>query len=355
MDASLFESLREAADAGVDLDGFVATRTDAGYVVETPGERREGLSEEEFRRVADANADYVTNWGAWRDLPDARRAFLRWVEGADERPVDDRYAALRDDGIDRRWGELLVTVTLDDEDARTYDLRHEDDAGRSTDDLAVHDDPLDARAIAETDEDGRYRPLKTAPTLRAGWVFPRLSGERLVRAVDFFYPATVANWHREREGALDVTHWREAAERQTGIYDIVDELSGEQVEWLAESCCVDSQCLKRRRWDEDEGTELDVPRGDGEFPCREPCSVVIAAARKWAIGESETEREYTVTLTPGEKRQLEDIVDAVAEGRTDEIREGDVFDGANRYRARWLRAKRFDDEGELPAVERGDE
>ena len=40
----------------------------------------------------------------------------------------------------------------------------------------------------------------------------------------------------------------------------------------------------------------------------------------------------------------------MADGRTDEIREADVYDGANRYRARFLRAKRFDDEGTLSGV-----
>ncbi|MFD1512409.1 DR2241 family protein [Halomarina rubra] len=288
---------------------------------------------------------------AWRELPDQRRAFLRWVEGADERNVADRYAALAREGVTRRWGQLLLTATLATDGSRRYDLRHEADAERGVGDLTTHDDPLDARHIATNDDDGRYRPLKTAPTLRTGWVFPSLTAQQVVQAVDFFYPATVANWYREREGDLDVTHWRETAERQTGIYDIVDELSGEQVEWLAESCCVDSQCLKRRMWDEDEDTELDVPRGDGAFPCREPCSLVIAAARKWAVFEGESEREYTFTLTPSEKGQLEEILDAVADGRVDEIREADVFDGANRYRARWLRAKRAAEDGTLPAVE----
>jgi len=36
--------------------------------------------------------------------------------------------------------------------------------------------------------------------------------------------------------------------------------------------------------------------------------------------------------------------------RIDEIREADVKDGANRYRARFLRAKRFDDDGNLCGV-----
>ena len=114
---------------------------------------------------------------------------------------------------------------------------------------------------------------------------------------------------------------------------------------LAAACCVDSQCLKRREWDEDESTELDVPRGEGEFPCREPCSLVVAAARQWAILENEEPRTYELELTPSERGQIESLIEAVADGRIDEIREADVGDGANRYRARYLRAKRFADGG----------
>jgi hypothetical protein len=110
---------------------------------------------------------------------------------------------------------------------------------------------------------------------------------------------------------------------------------------------VDSQCLKRREWEFDEETPLDVDGGDGAFPCREPCSLVVAAARKWATLEREAERTYEFTLTPSEKEQLEEILDAVADGRVDDIREADVYDGANRYRARYLRAKRLDADGNL--------
>ena len=102
--------------------------------------------------------------------------------------------------------------------------------------------------------------------------------------------------------------------------------------------------------------EADVTRresgdgGDGVFPCREPCSMVIAAARKWTRLESEQSRTYEFDLTPSEKAQIEAIIDAVADGRADEIREADTSDGANRYRARYLRAKLFDDDGNLCGV-----
>ena len=350
MNATQFAALREAAESGVDCDGLRAVADGDTYAVAVPEDSREGLSEADFREAAASHADYVTNWYVWsRDRPDDRRAFLRWVEATDERGVPERYAALRS-GTERTWGQLLITATLGPDGERRYDLRHEADRDRGVGDLAVHEDPLDARRLTKRDDEGRYRPLSTAPSLQTGWSFPQLSAGELVRAVDGFYPATIANWYRERTGDLDVSDWRETAERQTGIYDIIDELSGEQVEWIAESCCVDSQCLKRRQWDEDEETELGVPRGDGAFPCREPCSLVVAAARKWTTLEREESREYTFELTPSEKEQIEEIVGAVADDRTDEIREADVYEGANRYRARFLRAKRFDDEGRLSGV-----
>jgi hypothetical protein len=77
---------------------------------------------------------------------------------------------------------------------------------------------------------------------------------------------------------------------------------------------------------------------------------VLSAARQWTKLDGEGARTYEFELTPSEKEQLEAIVDAVADGRIDDIREADLYEGANRYRARYLRAKRFDDEGNLDGV-----
>nr|WP_170972379.1 DR2241 family protein [Natronorubrum halophilum] len=375
------------SDSGIEFDGLRIDREDGAYVLETPESELSGLEEDDLEQAIEPLAAYVTNWRYWRERVGgegtARRAFLRWCERAplegdesaelsstDDRSggaaadggtlaVPDRYAALHD-GIDREWGQLCLTARLvDDADEpageRVYDCWHVDDADSDLSDLEIYDDPRDAREIATYDEDGRYRPLKTAPTLVSGWAFVGLSGAELVETVDFFYPATVANWHRERRGRLDVDHWIETAERQTGIYDVVDELPREAVEWMTEACCVDSQCLRRREWGYDEDDPIDVDGGDGPFPCREPCSLVVAAARKWAILESEAERTYELELTTSELNQLAELIDAVAKGRTDDIREADVNDGANRYRARYLRAKRFDDEGTLETRERREE
>ncbi|WP_293028744.1 DR2241 family protein [Natronococcus sp.] len=365
------EPLFAAADEGVALDGLVLERAaDGTYALETPTADHSALAEDELRSALESVPALVSNWRYWDAIGGegtARRAFLRWCERApladattanrtledDPLEVPERYDAL-DEGIVREWGQLRITARLVDggEGERRYELRHVDDADRAREELEPCEDPRDARELSTDDGDGRYRPLKTAPTLRSGWIFSELSGRALVDAVEFFYPATIANWHRELRGELDVDHWLETAERQTGIYDVIDELPREAVGWMAEACCVDSQCLRRREWQYDEDDDLEPPGGDGPFPCREPCSLVVAAARKWAILESEEERTYELELTTSELNQLAELIDAVADGRTGEIREADVNDGANRYRARYLRAKRFDENGGLEATER---
>ncbi|QCC48912.1 hypothetical protein DV707_08500 [Halobellus limi] len=366
----------------VEFDGLHAAADDDGeaFAVETPAVRHGDLSESELRAVAtdDDVAPYVTNWYYWEEVVGHRGrhrwAFLRHAEGAHDHvetshnhaegahdhvetshnhaegahdhAVPERYDAL-ESGMETEWGEVVVTATLASGGHRRYEIRHADDTGADADELDAYDDPLDAREIATYDDRGRYRPLKTAPSLVSGWVFPDLDGRDAVETLDVLYPASIANWNLEREGDLDVTHWRETAERQTGIYDIIEDLDPDAVEWVAEACCVDSQCLKRREWEYDEERELDADGGAGTFPCREPCSLVVAAARKWTKLEEEETHTYEFDLTPSEKEQVEAIVDAVADGRTEDIREADVYEGANRYRARFLRAKRFDEDGNL--------
>ncbi|WP_330632391.1 DR2241 family protein [Halocatena halophila] len=337
------------AERSISYDGLSVSKSDGLYTFETTERQVTDLTASALGETA-AGDPFVDNWFHWtqRSRSTAEQAFLRWVEHAEERSVPERYSALTSGVVVREWGQLRITATVVD-GGRRYGLRHSDDRDADPAELERFVDPLKAREIATTDDKGRYRPLKTAPTLSTGWLFPELTGASLVEAIDFIYPATIQNWALEREGELDVTNWADAADRQSGIYAMVDELSGEQLEWLTEACCVDSQCLKRREWDAADGEEIDTPHGAGAFPCREPCSVVISAARKWTQIEREDTERYTVELTPSEKAQLEALVAAVADGRIDEIREAEFSDPANRQRARYLRAKRFDAEGTLSA------
>jgi hypothetical protein len=347
MSRGYVDALVETAPDGISFDGL-EVEFDGAYTYRTPEMELTGFPEPALRELA-TGSTHVTNWYFWHAVApqkEDRWAFLRWLE--DDASVPERYDRL-EDGIATEWGQLHLTVHLDGDGRRRYRLCHVDDA--DADSLDRYDDPLAARELATHTDDGAYRPLKSAPTLRTGWEFPDLGPEQLIEAVDFFYPATITNWHRERTDDLDVSHWRETMQRQTGMYGVIetwDRGEGhEHVEWVAESCCRDSQCLKRRRWQYDEETDLETPGGDGVFPCREPCSLVVTAARKFTKLDAEETRTYELELTPSEKDQLEALVDAVADGEVENIRDADLGEGANRLRARFLRARRFDEEGDF--------
>jgi hypothetical protein len=340
-----------AAEDGIAFDGLSVECSGDVCSVEIPPEGFTQVGADAIDELLATYPAYADNWYHWHaEAPQAgdRWDFLRWLEGAEGRGVRARYGDLAD-GVTEPWGELAIRVSLDGDGGRTYSVCHVEDSGtdRGVADLDVHADPRAAREIARCDERGRYRPLKPAPTLPRGWRIAELDAHELIETVEAFYPATIANWHRERRDELDVTHWRETAGRQTGIYEVVSELPDEAVDWMAEACCVDSQCLKRRRWDRTADDHLDVPRGEGAFPCREPCSLVVAAARQWATLETEERRTYEFELSLSERNQLAALLDAVADGRVDDVREADVADGANRYRARYLRAKLRDLDGGL--------
>jgi len=346
------DALVETAADSISFDGLQVDYDGDTYRFRTPETTHSDLSESELRDITTGSA-HATNWYFWHAIApqkDDRWAFLRLLEG-DNSTISERYDTLAD-GITTEWGQLHIEITLGDRGRRQYHLCHIEDAG--VDDLDRYDDPREARGLAKKDNDGRYRPLKTAPTLQTGWEFRSLEPAELIAAVDWFYPATVTNWHREQEGNLDISHWHETVQRQTGIYGVIktwDRGEGhEHAEWVAETHCEDTQCLKRREWGYDEETALAVDGGDGVFPCREPCSLVISAARKYTRLDAEKDQTYEFDLTPSEKAQIEEIIDAVADGRIDDIREADIRNAANRYRARFLRAKRFDDDGQLCGV-----
>ena len=311
------------------------------FNLEIGDEQWSGLSERELRNRLEAAPTYLENWGYWhglrQEVPAAGITFLRWLERAGDWSLKTRRSHL-EEGITRTWGQLSIRTSLRDS-VRSYDLRHEVDRGRTPSELDRYDDPRALREIRRYTDDRSYRPLTGAPSLRAGWTVPELSGADLITGVESVYPAGIANWARERADDLDVTHWTQTAARQTGIYEVVSELPERELQWVVEACCTDDACLKRRTWDWDADETIDVDRGTGRIPCREPCSLIVAAAREVARSEIDADKPGENTLSTGDREQLLAILEALADDRIDDIRVGDVREPANRLRRRYLAAK----------------
>ncbi len=256
----------------------------------------------------------------------SREAFAAWVDESSE---------------GRGFGQVLVRGM-----GGAYSLCHTEDANATH--LTVHDNPRAAREISKQTARGEYRPLKSSPNLRRGWEV-RVSGVReLAIAMDYLYPAGIAHWFLQREGRLQITHFRENAARQSGIYKRIQHLSDRGVRDAASACCEDAVCLKRRLWDVDDSTPLATGRGEGEIPCPEPCSVFISFARRVRLFEREERALDAGDLSPSEREDLAALVDAAATGEVEFAREAEFEVPLNERRMRYRRLTL------LPKLENGE-
>lgn len=174
-----------------------------------------------------------------------------------------------------------------------WELRHSEDAGR--DDLEVHSRWQDARSLANLDDSGRYRALKTSPTLRHGWRMELASVDDLRHALDYFYPAMLGVWLAQAAGKLEPVCLRDTLNRQTGMYRITQKLTDEQAQFLVGHVCNPSSCIKTMLWQIAPGTPaatLPVEKfthapAETAWPllCHEACNILVATARKVVKGE----------------------------------------------------------------------
>jgi len=246
---------------------------------------------------------------------DATGWFVDWLE--DGECTEETPAGKR-----RSWGELSLTAHNSG-----YDVRHTEDTGVPAEELEDNEDPMEAREIAKFDDEGGYRPMNGETTLPTGWVFPSLDPDALTEVVGQVYPASLENRYLELNDALDVIHWDETSERQTGIYADVDELTGEPLRCATEAFCA-SRCVKRREWEASEDERIDS-ESEGEFPCREACSLFVVGAREFVNQErGETEGQEAALGTPLEE----------------EPRRGELGDPANEYRKRYTASRQKEGE-----------
>lgn len=175
-------------------------------------------------------------------------------------------------------------------------LSHRDDEGRV--DLQKSSNPEDALEIAHYDDNGNYRPLKTAPNLRHGWQLQLVDVHALRIAVDHFYPGRLAMFAAWKANRLTTTPLRATLDRQSGMYRIAAKISEQQLDPLiAKFCRSDGGCLRTILWKRNAAgsvasTKLPQEKFDpahdqtapGEWTipllCQEACNLLVAECRK---------------------------------------------------------------------------
>lgn len=165
----------------------------------------------------------------------------------------------------RRAGQVVIS--------ESFELRHRNDALAETASLRTVANWVEWRDLLRNDASGEFRPLKAAPTLIRGWRFPLRSEEEVLLALQYLYPAAIANWELWNEGKLVVTPYLETATRQTGRYRIARAISADALADLTCDICAIG-CLKQRLWGENPAR---VHAHTGEVPllCPEACNYFV--------------------------------------------------------------------------------
>ena len=175
----------------------------------------------------------------------------------------------------------------------SFELEHYRDDPAA--DLVAYDKPEDAIEIGKYDTAGKYRPLRTAPTLKQGWRMTLTTLDDVIRALDFFYPAmlgTAAAFEKNEGRPVDL---RETVNRQTGMYRITGKITNPQADTLIGEVCPSQNCLKTIQWQIEPGVPIttllrekidrstSALHAEGTFiplPCEECCNILVAAARE---------------------------------------------------------------------------
>ncbi len=190
----------------------------------------------------------------------------------------------------KRVGQLSIAPA-----GEGWELRHTDDAER--DGLTAFSKCEDARTLANLDDAGAFRPLKTAPSLRHGWRLMLPDAHSVQLALDYFYPAMLGVWLAFRAGEVKPVDLLDTLGRQTGMYRITQKLTHEQAQRLvAKQCRSNSGCLKTILWRICDGVSVPLlppekfrtdatPADTLPLLCQEACNFLVAAARKMVKDE----------------------------------------------------------------------
>ena len=179
-----------------------------------------------------------------------------------------------------RIGQLEIVSS-----EKGFVLCHRDDAGRT--DLKNYEID-DALEVAKFDDTRRYRPLKTAPTLRHGWKIFARDLLQVEKVIDAIYPGRIAVLRAFTSGRLTTTSLRETLNRQSGMYRVSAKISDEQIDGVVGNFCrSDGGCLRTILWKRDTTDQIPSfklppekfdPAVDQYLSMKRPRSATAAAA-----------------------------------------------------------------------------
>lgn len=174
------------------------------------------------------------------------------------------------------FGEIVLNR---DPEGR-YTATHREDEGKTTG-LEPLESVRELREMAKNDAAGEYRPLKTAPGLKSGWITTADGAHDFLQRLDAIYPGLFATWLAYERETLAPVALRDTLGRQTGMYRFAGSITDEMAVRLKLELC-GRGCLRHVAWPIDPGTPAErAPRTGGTVPllCTEACTFAVNLAR----------------------------------------------------------------------------
>lgn len=234
------------------------------------------------------------------------------------------------------FGQVAVTRR-----EKRYEVRHRNDSETPAEQLEILS-AKQLRARLSKDSAGRFRPLRSAPDIPAGWRAIASSSEDLWQILNAIYPGALGDWHAFHHRKKTAVHFPEFAARQSGMFRVVVKLNSEQAQYVADACCADRLCLKQRLWNAAENREAKPPSHlvEPSLVCLEPCSLFLELARRsFKLSQA---KSLSLQISQEEAGLLLQSLDRLAQENTENpglLRAADFANPANPRRIRLLRAQ----------------
>lgn len=222
--------------------------------------------------------------------------------------------------------ELVLAQVLILRSGPGFSLRHASDRAHAAETLRHLSIP-ELRGLAQTTEDGAFRPLKSAPNLQRGWTAKLNNADDLGLALGYLYPGAIADRYAVRHGPAPATDYRPFTNRQTGMYRVTQLASDSQAAEVIRACCHVRFCLKQRLWTA-AGLHPDQPEQKSLVPCLEPCAILLEFARS------------AIRIAQADKTQSESSSEdarILADGQDAQVREADFSNPRNPRRLQLTR------------------
>ena len=144
--------------------------------------------------------------------------------------------------------------------------------------IDIFPDPDAVREWARFDDEGQFRPLSGAKTMRGGWRVRCRDEAELEAVIDAIYPLARRHQQLWSKGRLAIVPLDTVLGRQSGRYQVAAQLSERGRAIAGEALC--GGCVKAPCW------RGSFPAAD-DIPCPEPCSVLVALCREAALWEKD--------------------------------------------------------------------